>query len=152
MLACGGWRRDHWVLDGMASPEGRESYPVSCCSKVTNFTIKMINHNRKLLYVLQPPGLLPLARPHQRELPRRLQGHPLPRRRRPGQTGVQGQCSDQCDLIENVKTPFRFILTRCTVVHYVNRRHSFQLFVVVLYTSSVSYQLVSPSLAHAMPS
>ena len=32
-----------------------------------------------------------------------------------------------------------------------NRKHSFQLFVVVLYTCSVLYQLVSPSLAHATP-
>ena len=34
---------------------------------------------------------------------------------------------------------------------YRNRRHSFQLFVVVLYTCSVLYQLVSPPFAHAMP-
>ena len=32
-----------------------------------------------------------------------------------------------------------------------NRKHSFHLFVVVLYTCSVSYQLVSPFLAHATP-
>ena len=32
-----------------------------------------------------------------------------------------------------------------------NRKHSFQLFVVVLYTCSALYQLVSPSVAHTTP-
>ena len=35
--------------------------------------------------------------------------------------------------------------------YFVARKYSFQLFVVVLYTCSFSYQLVSPSLAHTSP-
>ena len=36
-------------------------------------------------------------------------------------------------------------------INDVGKKHSFQLFVVLLYTCPVSYQLVSPSFAHATP-
>ena len=67
MHARGRGRRDHWVLDGMAPPEGRESYPVSCCSKVTNFTLKMSNHYIAAFWTPSPcpatPGGAPTAPP-----------------------------------------------------------------------------------------
>ena len=44
-----------------------------------------------------------------------------------------------------------FTILKTKSRRFCNRKHSFQLFVGVLYTCSVSYQLVSPSFAHATP-
>ena len=55
------------------------------------------------------------------------------------------------DILAYSDTAYSDILATVTLLtspkSFVNRKHSFQLFVVVSYICSVSYQLVSPSLA-----